>query len=34
MVVSKLGALKVAERIGDLLQNVNFAIAGKFWRNL
>ena len=32
MVVSKLDALKVVERIGDLPQNVNFAIRGEVMR--
>jgi V8-like Glu-specific endopeptidase len=33
VVVSKLDALKVAERVGDLPQNVNFAIRGDVVRN-
>ncbi len=33
MVVSKLDALKLAERVGDLPQNVNFAIRGEFVRH-
>jgi S1-C subfamily serine protease len=33
VVVSKLDALKLAERVGDLPQNVNFAIRGEFVRN-
>ena len=33
LVVSKLDALKLAERVGDLPQNVNFAIRGEFVRN-
>ena len=33
VVVSKLDALKLAERLGDLPQNVNFAIRGEFVRN-
>ncbi|MBI2752226.1 MAG: trypsin-like peptidase domain-containing protein [Betaproteobacteria bacterium] len=33
VVVSKLDALKLAERVGDLPQNVNFAIRGEFARN-
>ena len=32
MVVSKLKALKVAERIGNLPQNMNFAIRGEVMR--
>jgi len=32
-VVSKLNALKVAERMGDLPQNVNFAIRGEVVRS-
>ena len=33
VVVSKLDALKLAERVGDLPQNVNLAIRGEFVRN-
>ncbi len=33
VVVSKLNALKLAERVGDLPQNVNFAIRGEFVRH-
>jgi len=33
VVVSKLDALKLAERVGDLPQNVNFAIRGEFVRH-
>jgi S1-C subfamily serine protease len=33
VVVSKLDALKLAERLGDLPQNVNFAIRGEFARD-
>ena len=33
VVVSKLDALKLAERVGDLPQNVNFAISGEFVRD-
>jgi len=33
VVVSKLDALKLAERLGDLPQNVNFAIRGEFVRD-
>ena len=33
VVVSKLDALKLAQRLGDLAQNVNFAIRGEFVRD-
>ena len=33
VVVSKLDALKLAERMGDLPQNVNFAIRGEAVRS-